>query len=108
MNTPNEMRKMIGHMRGKPVVKENNNQDAPKKEMTVRDMLKITRTLNETEDKKTSYDQSQEEELSSIQEEEPGGFRVQEQETAGERSRNRVREDPLSWTSGVQERSREQ
>lgn len=69
MTTPNEMRKMIGHMRGKPVIKETNS-DTPKKEMTIRDMLKITRNMNEstlglTEEavnKKTAYDQSMEEE----------------------------------------------
>jgi len=66
--TPNEMRKMIGYMRGKPVVKEDKSE--PKKEMTTRDMLKITRNMNEsmlglTEEpvnKKTVYDQSMEEE----------------------------------------------
>ena len=56
-------------MRGKPVIKETNS-DTPKKEMTIRDMLKITRNMNEstlglTEEavnKKTAYDQSMEEE----------------------------------------------
>ena len=42
MSTPNEMRKMIGRMRGKNAVTEDT-----KKDLSVRDTLKITRSLNE-------------------------------------------------------------
>jgi len=69
MSTPNEMRKMIGRMRGKPVIKENK-PDVPRKDVNVRDMLKITRDIHEgvvnlkedVQDKETVYDQSIEEE----------------------------------------------
>lgn len=68
MSTPNDMRKMIGRMRGKPTIKENKIE--PQKSMSVRDMLKITRDIHEgttnlgenVEDKETVYDQSIEEE----------------------------------------------
>jgi len=53
MSTPNEMRKMIGRMRGKPVIKENK-PDTPPKEMNVRDMLKITRNVNENLEERTA------------------------------------------------------
>jgi len=67
--TPDQMRVLLRRMRGeKYVVKENT--EAPKKDLNVRDMLKITRKLNEQiddntqkpENKITVYDQSIEEE----------------------------------------------
>jgi len=69
MSTPNDMRKMIGRMRGKPMIKENNNE-VQKGNMSIRDMLKITRDIHEgtinfneaLEDKETVFDQSIEEE----------------------------------------------
>jgi hypothetical protein len=70
MSTPNEMRKMIGRMRGKPVIKEEDS-NKPTKNMDVRDMLKITRDIHEgvvnlkeeiLQDKETVFDQSIEEE----------------------------------------------
>lgn len=68
-STPNEMRDMIGRMRGKeiiierPVMKFNevNKNGHMYKEMSMRDMLKITRDLNEGVNKKTVYDQEHEE-----------------------------------------------
>ena len=68
MPTSNEMRKMIGRMRGKPTINETDNEQ--KKDMGVRDMLKITRDIHEgvvsldenVENKETVYDQSIEEE----------------------------------------------
>lgn len=52
-NAPNEMRDLLGKMRGKLV--EFNKPDKKNmviKEMTVRDMLKITRNLNEGEEER--------------------------------------------------------
>jgi len=69
-NAPNQMRILLRRMRGeKYVVNEDN--EISKKDLNVRDMLKIIRNLNEqveedsekkTENKKTVYDQSMEEE----------------------------------------------
>lgn len=64
--TSNQMRILIKRMRGKdnsPITES----DKPKKDLTMRDMLKITRSLNEDvdkknrENKKTAYDQTNEE-----------------------------------------------
>jgi hypothetical protein len=61
---PNQMRILLQRMRGDKFI----NEDTPKKDLSVRDMLKITRNLNEQEeekevvDKKTVYDQNIEEE----------------------------------------------
>jgi hypothetical protein len=62
-STPDQMRILMQRM----VVNENSDWKSkdviiPKKNMTMRDMLKITRNLNENElNKKTVYDQEQEE-----------------------------------------------
>jgi len=66
-NSPNQMRILMKRMRdGKFVANESKE---PKKDLNIRDMLKITRginenkvILNEEENKKTAYDQSMEEE----------------------------------------------
>lgn len=60
-NSPNQMRVLMKRMRdGKFVANES---EEPKKDLNIRDMLKITRSINEsTENKKTVYDQSMEEE----------------------------------------------
>lgn len=68
MSTPNEMRDLINRMRGKPAIKENRVEE--KKELSIRDTLKITRDIHEgvvslnenVENKETVYDQSMEEE----------------------------------------------
>lgn len=59
---PNEMRDMIGIMRGK-LIEQNtfNKNDHAYKELSMRDMLKITRNLNEGANKKTIHDQRSEE-----------------------------------------------
>lgn len=66
--TPNQMREFMKRVReGKFVANES---QTPKKDLSVRDMLKITRNINEgkirlteeAENKKTVYDQSMEEE----------------------------------------------
>jgi hypothetical protein len=64
-STPNQMRILLKRIRNNDynVVKESNNN----KDLSMRDMLKITRKLNEQTEtknmnKKTSYDQNQEEE----------------------------------------------
>jgi len=68
--TPNQMRILLRRMRGEKFV-VNEETQKPKKDLTMRDMLKITRRLNEeveVEDKKkalnkkTAYDQEIEEE----------------------------------------------
>jgi hypothetical protein len=67
-NSPNQMRILMKRMRdGKYDVSES--QDTQKKDLNMRDMLKITRTLNENVienepvvNKKNVYDQTQEEE----------------------------------------------
>lgn len=65
-SSPNQMREMMKRVReGKFVANES---EEPKKDLNVRDMLKITRSINEaifnedTENKETVYDQSMEEE----------------------------------------------
>ena len=67
-NTPNQMREFMKRIReGKYVANES---QAPQKDLTMRDMLKITRNINEgkirliedVENKKTAYDQGLEEE----------------------------------------------
>ena len=69
-STPNQMRILLRRMRGEKFV-VNEETQKPKKDLTMRDMLKITRRLNEeveVEDKKkalnkkTAYDQEIEEE----------------------------------------------
>lgn len=59
---PNQMRILLQRMRGGKYI----NEDAPKKDLTMRDMLKITRKLNEQDEsstnKKNVYDQAAEEE----------------------------------------------
>ena len=69
-STPNQMRILLRRMRGEEFV-VNEETQKPKKDLTMRDMLKITRRLNEeveVEDKKkalnkkTAYDQEIEEE----------------------------------------------
>lgn len=64
--SPNQMREMMKRVReGKFVANES---QEPKKDLNIRDMLKITRNINEaifnedTENKETVYDQSMEEE----------------------------------------------
>lgn len=63
-----DTREMIKRMRGKPYIPETNENKEPKKDLTIRDMLKITRTrsLNEQTDsylqnKITAFDQKAEE-----------------------------------------------
>lgn len=60
-NTPNQMRILMKRMRdGKFTANESKE---PKKDLDMRDMLKITRRINESsENKETVYDQSMEEE----------------------------------------------
>ena len=65
---PNQMRILLKRMRDNNYVVDES-QENLKKDLSMRDMLKITRTLNEQEDdekkllnKKTVYDQSWEEE----------------------------------------------
>ena len=68
--TPNQMRILLRRMRGEKFV-VNEETQKPKKDLTMRDMLKITRKLNEeievddkkkAVNKKTAYDQEIEEE----------------------------------------------
>jgi hypothetical protein len=68
--SPNQMRILLRRMRGEKYV-VNEDANAPKKDLTVRDMLKITRKINEqaeeedkkkVENKKNIYDQKIEEE----------------------------------------------
>jgi len=68
--TPNQMRILLRRMRGEEFV-VNEETQKPKKDLTMRDMLKITRKLNEeievddkkkAVNKKTAYDQEIEEE----------------------------------------------
>jgi len=68
--TSNQMREFIKRMRNGYVV-ESNNSEKPKKNLSMRDMLKITRSLNENiknvddgigENRKTQDDQQREEE----------------------------------------------
>jgi len=64
-STPNQMRVLIKRMRTGNFVTET--KDTTKHELSMRDMLKITRKLNEQEEiasanKETVYDQAQEEE----------------------------------------------
>lgn len=65
-STPNQMRELIKRMRSGSYVAET--KQTPKKDLTVRDMLKITRNINEGVDdeskhnKATAYDQNSEEE----------------------------------------------
>ena len=69
MSTSNEIKEMIGRMRGKPIIKENNSGKSDK-EINIRNMLKITRDIHEgvvnlneeLENKETVFDQSMEEE----------------------------------------------
>lgn len=65
-NAPNQMRVLLKRMRDNSYVVGESTKVAPKKEMSVRDMLKITRNLNEqalgVANKKTAYDQKTEEE----------------------------------------------
>jgi hypothetical protein len=67
-STPNQMRILLKRMRGKdnsPIIESNT--DKKNKHLTMRDMLKITRNLNEDvnekkrENKKTVFDQTNEE-----------------------------------------------
>jgi hypothetical protein len=59
--SPDQMRILIKRMKGeKEIVKENNNKITAKA-LSIRDMLKITRKLNEDVNKKTAYDQGTEE-----------------------------------------------
>ena len=69
-STPNQMRILLRRMRGEEFV-VNEETQKPKKDLTMRDMLKITRKLNEeievddkkkAVNKKTAYDQEIEEE----------------------------------------------
>lgn len=72
--TPNQMRILLRRMRGEKYVVNENTKTPQKKDLNMRDMLKITRSLNEVEmagseigqehsvSKKTAYDQSIEEE----------------------------------------------
>mgnify|MGYP005854050131 CR=1 FL=1 len=52
------MKKMIGHMRGKSIIKENNEEQ--KKDMSMRDMLKITRKIDESLDERAPEEKSTE------------------------------------------------
>jgi hypothetical protein len=71
-STPNQMRVLLKRMRGEEFIVGESKKDEPKKTMTMRDMLKITRSLNEQEEKdedkkkgenkKNVYDQEREEE----------------------------------------------
>ena len=68
--SPNQMRILLRRMRGEEYVVNEEVIKPPKKDLTMRDMFKITRKLNEevenkednVENKKTVYDQSMEEE----------------------------------------------
>ena len=68
--TPNQMRILLRRMRGEEYVVNEEVVKTPKKDLTMRDMFKITRKLNEdvedkeenVENKKTVYDQGMEEE----------------------------------------------
>jgi len=68
-NSPNQMRIMMKRMReGNPIINEAITSE-PKKDLNIRDMMKITRdihegkvSLKESENKETVYDQSMEEE----------------------------------------------
>jgi len=72
--TPNQMRILLRRMRGEEFNVNESNKIVPKKNLNMRDMLKITRSLNEVEmagseigqeqsaNRKTAYDQSTEEE----------------------------------------------
>lgn len=64
---PNLMRTLLKRMRNKDYVVGESRVEKPEKNLTIRDMLKITRRLNEDAiqrslNKKTVYDQSREEE----------------------------------------------
>lgn len=71
-STPNQMRILLKRMRGEEVIISESKKDEPKKTITMRDLLKITRKLNEQEEKeddkkkgenkKNVYDQEREEE----------------------------------------------
>ena len=58
-SSPIQMREMMKRVREGGYTA---NESAKPKDLSMRDMLKITRTLNEAESKKTAYDQSMEEE----------------------------------------------
>ena len=68
--SPNQMRILLRRMRGEEYVVNEEVIKPPKKDLTMRDMFKITRKLNEevenkednVENKKTVYDQGMEEE----------------------------------------------
>lgn len=66
--SPNQMRVMMKRMRDGKFVTNESKEPKIEKDLNVRDMLKITRSINEaifnedTENKKTVYDQSMEEE----------------------------------------------
>ena len=68
-NTPNQMRIFLKRMRsGSEYTNESKTIDLPKKDLNMRDMLKITRNLNEdigerdkSKNMKTAYDQTIEE-----------------------------------------------
>jgi len=67
-NSPNQMRVMMKRMRDGKFIANESKEPKEEKDLNVRDMLKITRSINEaifnedTENKKTVYDQSMEEE----------------------------------------------
>lgn len=61
--SPNQMRILLRRMRGEEYIVNEEVIKTPKKDLTMRDMFKITRKLNEdVENKKTVYDQGMEEE----------------------------------------------
>lgn len=66
--SPNQMRVMMKRMRDGKFIANESQEPKKEKDLNVRDMLKITRSINEaifnedTENKKTVYDQSMEEE----------------------------------------------
>ena len=71
--SPNQMRIFMKRMRNNNYIVDESNDTKPNKDLTIRDMLKITRKLNEQTDKentptnsninkKTSFDQENEEE----------------------------------------------
>lgn len=60
-NAPNQMRDFLKRMRHPNSFVEESKQ-TPKKDLSIRDMLKITRSINENVNRKTVYDQTTEEE----------------------------------------------